>query len=75
MLSNVEGGLGSERARTYVPSEDRLLTVREVAARMRVSNMTVYRLIQAGDLRAIRVGRSYRLRQGDVNSYLGRGIA
>jgi len=42
---------------------------------MRVSNMTVYRLIQAGDLRAIRVGRSYRLRQGDVNSYLSRGIA
>jgi excisionase family DNA binding protein len=42
---------------------------------MRVSNMTVYRLIQAGDIRAIRVGRSYRLRQGDVDSYLSRGIA
>ena len=55
-----------------MPSEDRLLTVREVAARMRVSNMTVYRLIQAGDLRATRVGRSYRLRQGDVESYLSR---
>jgi excisionase family DNA binding protein len=57
-----------------VPSEDRLLTVREVAARMRVSNMTVYRLIQAGDLRATRVGRSYRLRQTDVDSYLDRGL-
>ena len=55
-----------------MPSEDRLLTVREVAARMRVSNMTVYRLIQAGDLRATRVGRSYRLREGDVDSYLSR---
>jgi excisionase family DNA binding protein len=65
-------GLGSNRARTYVPSEDRLLTVQEVAARMRVSNMTVYRLIQAGDLRATRVGRSYRLRQGDVEAYLSR---
>ena len=42
---------------------------------MRVSNMTVYRLILAGDIRAIRVGRSYRLRQGDVDSYLSRGIA
>jgi excisionase family DNA binding protein len=39
---------------------------------MRVSNMTVYRLIQAGDLRATRVGRSYRLRQSDVESYLSR---
>ncbi len=58
-----------------MPSEDRLLTVREVAARMRVSNMTVYRLIQAGDLRAVRVGRNYRLRQGDVDSYLSRGFA
>ena len=57
-----------------MPSDDRLLTVREVAARMRVSNMTVYRLIQAGDLRATRVGRSYRLRQGDVETYLSRGI-
>jgi excisionase family DNA binding protein len=55
-----------------VPSEDRLLTVREVAARLRVSNMTVYRLIQAGDLQATRVGRSYRLRQGDVEAYLSR---
>ena len=57
-----------------MPSDDRLLTVREVAARMRVSNMTVYRLIQAGDLRATRVGRNYRLRQGDVDTYLSRGI-
>ena len=58
-----------------MPSEDRLLTVREVAARMRVSNMTVYRLIQAGDLRATRVGRSYRLREGDVDTYLNRGLS
>ena len=54
--------------------EGDLLTVSEVAETMRVSNMTVYRLIQAGDLRATRVGRSYRLRQGDVDSYLSRGI-
>ena len=54
---------------------DRLLTVAEVAGTMRVSNMTVYRLIQAGDLRAVRVGRNYRLRQGDVDSYLSRGFA
>ena len=52
-----------------------LLTVGEVAGVMRVSNMTVYRLIQAGDLRATRVGRSYRLREGDVDSYLDRGLS
>jgi excisionase family DNA binding protein len=49
---------------------DRLLTVGEVAATMRVSNMTVYRLIKAGHLAAIRVGKNYRIRESDVNKYL-----
>jgi excisionase family DNA binding protein len=49
---------------------DRLLTVGEVAATMRVSNMTVYRLIKAGQLPAIRVGKNYRIRESDVNKYL-----
>jgi excisionase family DNA binding protein len=46
------------------------MTVAEVAATMRVSNMTVYRLIKAGDLPALRVGRSYRVRESDVEKYL-----
>jgi excisionase family DNA binding protein len=49
---------------------DRLLTVAEVAATMRVSNMTVYRLIKAGQLAAIRVGKNYRIRESDVDRYL-----
>jgi excisionase family DNA binding protein len=49
---------------------DRLLTVGEVAATMRVSNMTVYRLIKSGQLAAIRVGKNYRIRESDVNKYL-----
>jgi len=49
---------------------DRLLTVVEVAALMRVSNMTVYRLIKSGSLAAIRVGKNYRIRESDVNRYL-----
>jgi excisionase family DNA binding protein len=47
-----------------------LLTVSEVAAAMRVSNMTVYRLIKTGDLPALRVGKNYRIREGDVARYL-----
>jgi excisionase family DNA binding protein len=39
---------------------------------MRVSNMTVYRLIRAGELRAARVGRGYRIRESDVDAYLDR---
>jgi len=48
----------------------RYLTVREVAGTLRVSNMTVYRLINAGELPAVRVGKSFRLREDDVNRYL-----
>ena len=40
-----------------------LLTVAEVAAGMRVSNMTVYRLIKSGELPAVRVGKGYRIRE------------
>jgi excisionase family DNA binding protein len=49
---------------------DRFLTAAEVASLMRVSTMTVYRLIRAGELPAVRVGKSYRLREGDVDCYL-----
>ena len=46
------------------------VTVSEVARQLRVSNMTVYRLINAGDLAAVRVGKSYRIRDVDVDAYL-----
>jgi excisionase family DNA binding protein len=47
-----------------------LLTVAEVASSMRVSTMTVYRLIKSGDLPAVRVGHNYRVRGADVERYL-----
>jgi excisionase family DNA binding protein len=47
-----------------------LLTVAEVASAMRVSTMTVYRLIKSGDLPAVRVGHNYRVRGADVERYL-----
>src|SRR6476659_1819630 len=46
------------------------LTVAEVAAMMRVSKMTVYRLVHAGDLSAVRVGRSFRVPERSVHEYL-----
>jgi excisionase family DNA binding protein len=52
----------------------RFLTVAEVADALRVSTMTVYRLIKAGDLRAVRVGKSYRLTEDDVDEYLATGF-
>ncbi|MGH9280134.1 MAG: helix-turn-helix domain-containing protein [Acidimicrobiales bacterium] len=48
----------------------RFLTVAEVASMLRVSTMTVYRLIKAGQLPAARVGKSYRVKEEDVDRYL-----
>jgi excisionase family DNA binding protein len=49
-------------------SDVRFLTVAEVADMMRVSNMTVYRLVQSGTLPAVRFGRSYRIPESAVAS-------
>jgi excisionase family DNA binding protein len=49
----------------------KFLTVAEVAALMRVSKMTVYRLVHSGDLAAVRVGRSFRVPEQAVHAYLG----
>lgn len=51
-------------------SEVRFLTVAEVAALMRVSKMTVYRLVHSGELSAVRVGRSFRVPEHAVDAYL-----
>jgi excisionase family DNA binding protein len=51
-------------------SEIRFLTVAEVAKVMRVSKMTVYRLVHSGELPAVRVGRSFRVPETAVNDYL-----
>ena len=49
---------------------DRLLTVPEVAERLRVHPITVRRHIKAGRLRAVRVGRAVRVRESDLEAYL-----
>jgi len=46
------------------------MTVGEVAAVLRVSTMTVYRLINAGKLPAVRIGRSFRVREEELDRYL-----
>ena len=53
----------------------RFLTVAEVAEIMRVSKMTVYRLVQSGELPAVRFGRSYRVPESAVRDAVQRPIA
>ena len=49
-------------------SDVRFLTVAEVADMMRVSTMTVYRLVKSGELPAVRFGRSYRIPETAVEA-------
>jgi len=51
-------------------SRVRFMTPQEVADHLRVSSMTVYRLIKSGELRAVRVGKAYRILEDDVDAYL-----
>ncbi|OAN35262.1 helix-turn-helix domain-containing protein [Microbacterium sp. H83] len=55
--------------------EVRFLTVAEVAELMRVSKMTVYRMVHAGELPAIRFGRSFRVPESSVADAMQRPIA
>ena len=51
-------------------SDSKFLTVAEVASMMRVSKMTVYRLVHSGELPAVSVGGCFRVREDDANEYL-----
>ena len=55
-------------------SEVKFLTVAEVATVMRVSKMTVYRLVHSGELPAVRVGRSFRVPEQAVHDYLDKAF-
>lgn len=52
----------------------RFLTVAEVAEVMRVSRMTVYRLLHSGELPGVRVGRSFRVPQDALERYLATAV-
>lgn len=47
-----------------------LMTVAEVAEAMRVSKMTVYRLVHSGEMGSVRIGRSYRIPESALEQYI-----
>ena len=49
----------------------RFLTVQEVADTMRVSSMTVYRMVHSGEIPAIRFGRSFRIPESALSQLMG----
>ena len=56
-------------------NDARFLTVAEVAAVMRVSRMTVYRMVHSGELPAIRFGRSFRVPESAVQGAMSNHVA
>ncbi len=49
---------------------DKMLTVAECAEQMRVSKMTVYRLVHDGEIRAYKIGASLRIPEQAWHDYL-----
>jgi excisionase family DNA binding protein len=76
MNTSRERGAGEPADQTGVNPVDlplaevKFLTVAEVAAVMRVSKMTVYRMVHSAELPAVRVGRSFRVPEKAVHEYL-----
>jgi excisionase family DNA binding protein len=54
------------------PAQDKLLTVPDVARLLQLSERTIRRLIAAGALDVVRIGRSVRIRRNDLSSLLSR---
>ena len=52
--------------------ENRLMTIDEVAGVLHVSHLSVYRLIKRGRLRALRVGKDFRVRSSDMTQYIAK---
>lgn len=52
------------------PAPDAFLTVKAVAKKLGIHTMTVYRLIHAHKLSAVKVGKSYRISSESFEIYL-----
>ncbi|HZS78234.1 MAG TPA: helix-turn-helix domain-containing protein [Ktedonobacteraceae bacterium] len=53
--------------------DEQMLTVKQVAQRINVDEATVRRWIQAGELRAVNIGRirpEYRIRPSDLDEFI-----
>ncbi len=53
-----------------LPDDERLLTVQQAAALLRISRSGLYRLMQRGELPSVHLGRAVRLRASDVQAFI-----
>ena len=53
---------------------DSILTIRQLAEYLMVSEKTVYRMLDRNEIPAIRVGAQWRFRQGDIDAWLSEEV-
>jgi excisionase family DNA binding protein len=51
------------------------LTTEDVLAYLRVTHRTIYRLARSGELPAVRIGRQWRFRRSDLDTWIDRQSA
>ncbi len=51
--------------------DTRYLTPAQVAERLQVTEFTVYKWLRAGELRSVKLGRLWRISEGDLAEFLG----
>lgn len=56
-------------------SQESMLTIKEVAQYLHVVPLTIYRMIDRGDLPAAKVGKVWRIRRQDLQAYLDRSAS
>ncbi len=47
-----------------------LLTIKDVMTRLQVSRATIYRLIERGELKPFKIGRSLRFDEQDLDAFI-----
>jgi excisionase family DNA binding protein len=57
------------------PDHEELLTLAETINVLGISKQTLYRMMDRGALKGVKVGRQWRFRQADLDAYLNRGPA
>ena len=52
---------------------EKLLTTQEVADHLGLTQRTIYTYIQSGSLRAIKIGREWRIKESELEAFISRG--
>lgn len=50
--------------------EETFYTLEEIAEKLKVSYMTVYRWVKDGKLKAVKAGKQYRVRSSELDKFL-----